>query len=70
MKVDPRFLVDDGTEIFNGSELLIKGALEAEGGVHLLGGYPGSPIADFFDSMSRIKDLLNEKGIRAVINNN
>ena len=42
--------------------MLVKGALETKGGVHLLGGYPGSPIAGFFDSMSRIKDLLNDKG--------
>jgi len=70
MKIDPRFLVEAGPEIFNGNELMIKGALEAEGGVHLLGGYPGSPVAGFFDSMAYIKDLLVEKGIRAVINNN
>ena len=70
MKVDPRFLTGQGAEIFTGNELLLKGALEAEGGVHLLGGYPGSPVAGFFDAMSLIKDLLNEKGIRAVINNN
>ncbi len=70
MKVDPRFLAGDGPEIFTGNELLVKGALETEGGVHLLGGYPGSPISGFFDSLALIKDLLNEKGIRAVINNN
>jgi len=70
MKIDPRFLTGDGPEIFNGSELLIKGALEAAGGVHLLGGYPGSPIAGFFDTMTYIKELLKAKGIRAVINNN
>ena len=70
MKVDPRFLTSQGAEIFTGSELLLKGALEADGGVHLLGGYPGSPIAGFFDSMTLIKDLLIEKGIHAVINNN
>ena len=70
MKVDPRFLTSAGPDIFTGSELLLKGALETEGGVHLLGGYPGSPIADFFNSMAFIKDLLQEKGIRAVINNN
>ena len=70
MKVDPRFLTGEGLEIFTGNELLIKGALETEGGVHLLGGYPGSPVAGFFDSMSSIKDLLNEKGIYAVQNNN
>jgi indolepyruvate ferredoxin oxidoreductase len=70
MKVDPRFLADDGPEIFTGNELLLKGALETEGGVHLLGGYPGSPVAGFFDAMAYVKDLLSEKGIRAVINNN
>lgn len=70
MKVDPRFLTSDGPEIFTGNELLVKGALEADGGVHLLGGYPGSPISGFFDSLAYIKDLLVEKGIRAVINHN
>ncbi len=70
MKVDPRFLACEGAEIFTGNELLVKGVLETEGGVHLLGGYPGSPVSGFFDSLALIKDLLNEKGIRAVINNN
>ena len=70
MNVDPRFLTEDGPEIFSGNELVLKGALEVEGGVHLLGGYPGSPIAGFFDHMTFIKDLLRENGIRAVINNN
>lgn len=70
MKVDPRFLTSEGPEVFNGNELLIKGALEAAGGVHLLGGYPGSPAAAFFDAMAHIKDLLVGHGIRAVINTN
>ena len=70
MKVDRRFLTSSGPEVFNGNELLLKGCLEVEGGVHLLGGYPGSPTAGFFDSMARIKDLLNESGIRAVMNGN
>ncbi|MHC4294371.1 MAG: thiamine pyrophosphate-dependent enzyme, partial [Planctomycetota bacterium] len=68
--MDPRFLVSQGPEIFTGNELLLKGCLETEGGVHLLGGYPGSPIAGFFDAMAQIKDLLIEKGIRATMNNN
>ena len=34
MKIDPRFLRDAGREIFTGNELLVKGALETEGGVH------------------------------------
>ena len=70
MNVDPRFLTEEGPEIFSGNELVLKGALEVEGGVHLLGGYPGSPIAGFFDHMTFIKDLLKSKGIRAVINHN
>jgi indolepyruvate ferredoxin oxidoreductase len=70
MKSERRFLAESGTEIFTGNELLVKGALETEGGVHLLGGYPGSPIAGYFDSLTVLKDLFTEKGIRAVINNN
>ena len=70
MKAEPRFLTESGTEIFTGNELLVKGALETEGGVHLLGGYPGSPTAGFFDTLPMIKELLGEKGIRTVINNN
>ena len=70
MSVDSRFLTGEGPEIFSGSELVLKGALETEGGVHLLAGYPGSPIAGFFDSMLYIRELLLEKGIRAAINNN
>ncbi|HUS46980.1 MAG TPA: 2-oxoacid:acceptor oxidoreductase family protein, partial [Phycisphaerae bacterium] len=70
MKVDPRFLTSQGPAVFTGNELLLKGALETAGGVHLLGGYPGSPIAGFFDAMAQMKDLLNAKGIRAILNNN
>ena len=70
MNVEPRFLTAEGPQIFTGNEALLKGALETEGGVHYLGGYPGSPIAGFFDAFAVIKELLNEKGIRAVINNN
>ena len=70
MKVDPRFLAAEGPEVFTGNELLLKGALEAEGGVHLLGGYPGSPVAAFFDSLALVRDLLEERGIRAVMNSN
>ena len=49
---------------------LIKGALEAEGGTHLLTGYPGSPIAGFFDAMELVAPLFKEKGVRACISNN
>jgi indolepyruvate ferredoxin oxidoreductase len=70
MRVDPRFLKQAGIEAFTGAELLIKGALEAEGGTHLLSGYPGSPIAGFFDAMEDVAPLLKEKGIRACLANN
>ena len=45
--IDPRFTQEAGPIVFSGNELLVKGALETEGGVHLLTGYPGSPIAAF-----------------------
>ncbi|HEX4055972.1 MAG TPA: DUF6537 domain-containing protein [Tepidisphaeraceae bacterium] len=70
MATDPRFLAESGQEVFTGNELLIKGALETEGGVHLLTGYPGSPVAGFFDVMGDIGDLLKSKGIRAFQANN
>ena len=49
MPTDPRFLAAHTREVFSGNELLVKGCLEVEGGVHLLTGYPGSPVATFFD---------------------
>src|SRR5271154_7097341 len=70
MATDPRYLASSGREIFTGNELLIKGALETEGGVNLLTGYPGSPVAGFFDIMGDIADLLKAKGIRAFQANN
>jgi indolepyruvate ferredoxin oxidoreductase len=70
MSIDPRFMTQSGREVFIGNELLVKGCLETEGGVHLLTGYPGSPVAGFFDCIGDIAQLLNEKGIRAFQANN
>ncbi|MDH3583785.1 MAG: 2-oxoacid:acceptor oxidoreductase family protein, partial [Phycisphaerae bacterium] len=70
MKIDPRFTLESGRELFTGNELLVKGALETVGGVHLLTGYPGSPVAGFFDTCESIGPLLNEKGIVARMANN
>src|SRR5688572_5253666 len=70
MAIDPRFLADSGREVFTGNELLVKGALECEGGVHLLTGYPGSPVAGFFDVCGDIASLLKQHGIRAFQANN
>jgi len=64
-KIDPRFTQETGTAVFSGSELLVKGALETEGGVHLLTGYPGSPIAPFFDTLEALGPMLDAKGIVA-----
>lgn len=54
-------------KILNGNELLIQGALEA--GFHLYTGYPGSPLADFFNILYEEKENLHKKGIRVVIAN-
>ncbi len=54
-------------KILNGNELLIQGALEA--GFHLYTGYPGSPLADFFNILYEKKTELHDKGIRVVIAN-
>src|ERR1700710_1871524 len=70
MATDPRFLTDNGHEIFTGNELLVKGCLETDGGIHLLTGYPGSPVANFFDILGDIKDLITKNGVRAFQANN
>ena len=70
MPIDPRFLAESGPEVFTGNELLVKGALETEGGVHLLTGYPGSPVAGFFDVCGDIAPLLKQHGVRAFQANN
>src|SRR5271169_6441349 len=70
MATDPRFLADSGPQVFTGNELLVKGLLETEGGVNLITGYPGSPVASFFDAVSDLADLFKAKGVRAYQSNN
>src|SRR4028118_227415 len=70
MAIDPRFLVSSGREVFTGNALLVKGALEVEGGVQLLTGYPGSPVAGCFDTRGDARDLLSKTGVRAFQANN
>ena len=70
MAIDPRFLRDGGTEVFNGNELLVKGCLEVSGGINLVTGYPGSPVATFFDVLGDCRDVLKKHGIRAYQANN
>ncbi len=70
MNIDPRFTKVSGVEVFTGNELLVKGCLETEGGTHLWTGYPGSPVAGFFDTAHEIGELLKAHGIRATMANN
>ena len=70
MPIDPRFLASSGQEVFTGNELLVKGCLEADGGVQFYSGYPGSPVAGFFDTLGDLAALLKDKGIRAYQANN
>ncbi len=70
MKVDPRFLREEGIEVFLGNELLVKGLLEVDGGTHLWTGYPGSPVAGFFDCIESIQELPKKYGIHAAMANN
>src|SRR6476660_9120786 len=70
MPIDPRFLAESGREVFIGNELLVKGALETDGGVGLMTGYPGSPVAGFFDVLGDIGELLKKHGVRAFQSNN
>ncbi len=70
MAIDYRFLRASGPEVFNGNELLVKGCLEVDGGIHLCTGYPGSPVATFFDVLGDCRDLLVKNGIRAFQANN
>ncbi len=66
--MDERFIQSNGTNVFTGCELLVKGALES--GVSLLTGYPGSPLAEVFDVLQRNAELLKSNGIVAQIANN
>lgn len=54
-------------QIQSGNELLIQGGLEA--GFDLYTGYPGSPLADFFNILYERKEEFKQKGIKVVIAN-
>jgi indolepyruvate ferredoxin oxidoreductase len=66
--MDERFLKEEGIEVYTGSELVVKGALEAA--VALITGYPGSPISDVFDVAHANRELLKQHGILAEMANN
>lgn len=54
-------------EIMGGNELIIQGGLEA--GFSLYTGYPGSPLADYFNILYEKRKDLEERGIKVVIAN-
>ncbi len=54
-------------EILNGNELIVQGGLEA--GFNLYTGYPGSPLADYFNILYKRKDEFHRRGIRVSIAN-
>lgn len=53
--------------ILDGNELVVQGGLEA--GFSLYTGYPGSPLADYFNVLQRRRDVLREHGVRVAIAN-
>ena len=53
--------------VLSGNELIVQGGLEA--GFHLYTGYPGSPLADYFNVLYRRRNELKSKGIRVAIAN-
>lgn len=55
------------TKILSGNELIVKGGLEA--GLSLYTGYPGSPLADYFNILFDKKDELEKLGVKAVLAN-
>ena len=61
--IDPRFDQDAGRQVFTCGELLVKGALETEGGVHLLVRCPSWPLAGFRDAVVRAAPLLADSGV-------
>jgi indolepyruvate ferredoxin oxidoreductase len=69
-RIPEKFLRSSGVDVFNGNELLFKGALETDDGVHLMTGYPGSPVATFFDVIAACAPMLKERGIEGRLANN
>jgi len=58
--VDERFLKGKGYDVFNGNELIVKGALEA--GITIASGYMGSPLAEFFTFAENYREWLKARG--------
>ena len=57
----------ESVNVFSGNELIIQGGLEA--GFSLYTGYPGSPLADYFNILYSRKKEFEALGIRVAIGN-
>src|SRR5438093_5298831 len=64
---DKRFVQGSGTNVFNGNELIVKGALESK--VGLIAGYPGSPVAEVYTILEENADILREHGLWGELTN-
>src|SRR5215467_6410882 len=64
---DQRFVQGSGKNVFNGNELIVKGALENK--VGLLAGYPGSPVAEVYTIIEENADILREHGLWGELTN-
>ncbi len=58
-----RVKLDSGSGYFTSPELLLKGALEAPGGVGLFTGHPAWPVSGFFSSLRALEADLAKEGI-------
>ena len=63
--IDSRFLQNAGLELFTGNELLVKGAMETEGGVHLFTGCPAPPLGELFNTLATLRPWLSQRRIEA-----
>jgi len=60
-------LAGSGREVFTGNELLVKGCLEVDGGVHLMTGYPArpSPASSTSSATSPSSSRITASGLQA-----
>lgn len=63
MNTDARFTAESGREIYAGHELVIKGALETDGGIALLTGWRVRPVAGILDGCRSLASLLSGGGM-------
>ncbi len=62
-----RVKLSSGSGYFTGPELLLKGALEAPGGVGLFTGHPAWPVSGFFSSLRALEGDLAKEGINVKV---